>query len=436
MPNEKKKPSKRKVLYLLMAVFVAAFAWFYVDEYGDNGGARDIEKTFSNIPIEYLNEELLMDRGMMLVEDGSDTTFSMKLEGTRSLIAQIDPESIRVTVDLANVTTAGQQMIGRVITYSGKGLWGQRISISQDMVKETTPTSVTVNIQELYSKTVDVKCELKGNVADGYTAGELQLSHSAIDIWGQEEDISPISYAKVTLDIGSATSTVSQALPVQFYTEDGQLVDSGVRTTVEEVQATLPVSVTKELRLRIDFRDAPGARLRNVDWELQPETILVSGDTAQLEGIDSITLTEFDLLSLEQGTNTYVYPITVPSGCTNLSGVTQATLKIAFKDMVSTQVTTDQFRYENMPVGKNVDILTEEMTVSVFGTAADVAAVTGGDITVVADLSDYSGASGSYTVPAEVEINTSGDVGVTGTYQVQVTIRETDVQDENTGEEP
>lgn len=435
MPNEK-KPNRWKALYLLMAVFVAAFIWFFVDEYGVNGGARLVEKTITGIPLVYTNEDVLADRGLMLVEDSSDATIDLTLKATRSTIGNLDRSKIRVAVDLSNVTRSGEQMVSYIISFVGRTFTGEKLSTLAIQKKDASISSATVNIQELYSKTVDVKCELKGRVADGYTAGELRLSHTAIDIWGQEEDVAPVSYAKITLDIGNAISTVSQALPVQFYTEDGQLVESGIRTTVEEIEATLPVSVTKELRLRIDFQDAPGARLRNVEWELQPETIQVSGDTAQLEGIDSITLTEFDLLSLEQGTNTYVYPITVPSGCTNLSGVTQATLKIAFKDMASAQVTTDQFRYENMPIGKNVDILTEKMTVTVFGPAADVAAITGADITVVADLSDYSGASGSYTVPTVVETNTSGDVGVAGTYQIQVVIREPDDQEENTGEEP
>ena len=51
-------------------------------------------------------------------------------------------------------------------------------------------------------------------------------------------------------------------------------------------------------------------------------------------------------------------------------------------------------------------------------------AVTGENITLVADLSDYSSALGSYTVPAVVEIDSGGDIGIAGTYEIQVAIRE------------
>ena len=48
--------------------------------------------------------------------------------------------------------------------------------------------------------------------------------------------------------------------------------------------------------------------------------------------------------------------------------------------------------------------------------------VTGEDVTIVADLSDYAVASGTYMVPAQVEVD--GRVGVSGTYQVQIRIPE------------
>ena len=47
---------------------------------------------------------------------------------------------------------------------------------------------------------------------------------------------------------------------------------------------------------------------------------------------------------------------------------------------------------------------------------------TGEDVTIVADLSDYAVASGTYMVPAQVEVD--GRVGVSGTYQVQIRIPE------------
>ena len=212
---------------------------------------------------------------------------------------------------------------------------------------------------------------------------------------------------------------------MNYYGVDGVgVVGAGIRTTVEKVQVSLPVFVTKELRLTMNYIDAPGARIRNMKHVLDPGTIMVSGPAETLRDRETIVLGDFDLLSVGNTESTHTYGITVPDGCTNLSGVTRSTLTISYPDKTSASVVTDRIRFENAPEGKNLEVQTPETVVSIFGTEADVDAVTGENITLVADLSDYSSALGSYTVPAVVEIDSGGDIGIAGTYEIQVAIRE------------
>ena len=420
MRNEKQ--NLRKVLYTILAITVAAGIWLFADlTSGGSGGPRTCDREITDIPIEYYNQASLEDKGLMLVEEGTDSTIDLTLSGTRTLISWLDRSDISVTVDLSKVESAGVQNIGYKVNYLDRRFLNNALT-----TKDASIYTATVNISELYSRTVEIRCELKGNVAEGFSAGQVQLSRTSLEIQGQAEDIDPVSYAKVIFDIGQdAEETVSETLELHFYDQSGkELKNSGIRPEAESVQATLPVYVTKELPLEIRFIESPGARERNTEYEIRPKSIRVSGDAGKLKNVDSIVLEDLDLLSLSPGPNTYSFAITVPEGCQNLSGVARATLQISYVDMTSAQVTTNQFRYENLPEGKAADILTEEMTVTVFGTAADVEAVTGENITVVADLSDYASALGTYTVPAIVETTADGDIGVSGAYEVQVTIRE------------
>lgn len=411
---QSEKNSKRKALYLLLAVLVAAAIWFFVDETSD----RTVDREINDIPITYTRvDTVLADRGLMLLDEGTDATIDLTVTGSRRQVVALDASDIRVTCDLGNITSSGTQQASISISnYGSLRVTGQSFYMA------------TVNISELYSKTVDVKCQLIGEVAEGYTAEKLQLSTEKLEIRGQAEDIDPVSYAKVTLDIGeAATETVSKTLTWQYYDENDQLLESkGIHPTVESVQATLPVYATKELQLVVNFKEAPGASRENLNVDIKPSTILVYGDAAQLKNVDTITLGTFNLLDLvnDPRTTGHTYSIIIPDGCQNLSGVTRATLTVSFIDMTSAEVTATQFEAANVPEGKTVRILTEELPVAIFGTAADVEAVTEENVTVIADLSDYSGASGTYTVPATVQIGTDGDVGVSGTYQVQVTIQE------------
>nr|WP_325180522.1 CdaR family protein [uncultured Oscillibacter sp.] len=419
---ENEKAGRRKVVYLLLAVLVACGIWLYVDL----SSGQTVTQEYLDIPIEYLYESTLTDRGLMLVEDGTDLTIDLTLKGTRWNICSLDRSQIWVTASLLDVTSAGKQRVNYNVSYTNPKFNNNANAIQKE---RASFGMATVNISELYSRTIDVSCELVGNVAESYSAGQVELSHPEVEVRGLQEDIEPISYAKVTLDIGnSAVETVSRDLELQFYDQNGQLLDKAdIHSSVENVKATLPVFVTKELRLVVNFTDAPGCRARNTEYFIEPQTIAVSGDATMLKNVETLELGKYDLRELgttaSENYTTTNYMIILPDGCTNVSGVTRAALRIRFKDMTSATVSTENISWLNLPEGKRVEALTGSLAVKVFGTEADVSALTGEDIAVTVDLDDYSAASGTYTVPAEVTVN-KGDVGISGLYQIQVTIRE------------
>lgn len=423
---EKEKTGRRRVVYVLLSILVAAGIWLYADlTSGPNGTPQTKTREFLDIPIEYLYENTLTDRGLMLVENGTDRTIDLTLEGTRWDICSLDRSKIRVTASLFDITSAGEQRVNWNISFTDS-----KFSPSNIGTEDASIRMATVNISELYSRTIDVSCELVGGVADTYSAGQVELSHTEVEVRGLQEDINPISYAKATLDIGAnAVETVTRDLELQYYDKDGRLLDkSGIYSSVENVRATLPVFVTKELHLAVDFIDAPGCRARNTEYVIEPQTIAVTGDATKLKGVDTLKLSPaYNLLELgttaSENYTTTNYPIILPEGCTNVSGVTRAALRIRFKDMTSATISTENISWLNLPEGKRVELLTDSLAVKVFGTEADVSVLTGEDVAVTVDLGDYSAASGTYTVPAEVTVN-KGDIGISGLYQIQLTIRE------------
>lgn len=437
MRNE--KMNKRKAFYILLAILISAALWYFVDEFGNGGGPYLVEQKVTDIPIDYISEDTLTDRGLMLLQDGTSQTIDLTFRGARRVVTRLDRSKIRVTVDLSSVSRAGVQGIGTSLSFTDR-----KFSLNNNVtIMDRSFYNATVNISELNSNMVDVRCELVGNVAESYSAGEIQLSQDTLEIRGLAKDINPVSYAKVVLDIGkNAVETVSKDLPIQFYDRYDNLVENkNIYPTVDTIQATLPVFVTKELTLVVDFKEAPGARKSNLDAPITPATITVSGDAGKLKNVDTIVLGEFDLLDLlKEGVSsesyaTYSYPIIIPEGCQNLSGVTRATMQIKFNDLATSEVTATQMQYAALPEGKEAQILTEELLVTVFGTATDVANITTENLLVTADLTDYSAASGTYTVPATVSVKGNGDIGILGKYQVQVTIREP-AAEEPPAEEP
>ena len=99
----------KKIPYILLALLVAVVFWLFVDEFGDNGQPRSVLSQITDIPITYVGEDDLADRGLMLVDEGTSATVDLTLEGPRRTIVRPGREDVRITADLSDVTGAGVQ---------------------------------------------------------------------------------------------------------------------------------------------------------------------------------------------------------------------------------------------------------------------------------------------------------------------------------------
>lgn len=406
------KTSTRKIVHMSISIVIAICTWLFVDTIN----ATEVTIVIEDIKVEYVGVETdLASRGLLLLDD-SDQYVTLTLQGVRNLITKLDPDLMRVEADLSEITTTGEQEV----TYHE--IYPSSEFTNNITVIEGTPYQITVNIGNLYSKDIPVRYEIQGAVAEGYSAGAIELSVESFEIRGLQETIEQVEYAKVILEIDEATRSVTQTLAYEYYDASGNVVDGkDIQTDVDTIDITMPVNITKQIRMVVDFEQAPGASLDNVSYTLSPEYVSVTGDAELLERMNVIVLDTFDLLDLS-GNSTYYYSLDLPDGVENLSGYSRVTMEIAFVDMSNVTVVADQFVINNIPDGKIATVVTSSVGVRIFGTSTDVAAVSAQDMTLTIDMSDYSGASGTYTVPVTVTLDTAGDVGLSGTYQVQVNL--------------
>ena len=404
------KSKRRKIFYVFLSLLIASMVWFYVSN-GD-----EVNISVHNVPVEFLNEDTtLADKGLMRVSGEEDVTVDLKLKVARGLVFRFDPSEIRLVSDLSTVTYAGKQSVSYNILLPS-GISSRDVSVESPSVR-----TVQVEIGELNKKDVEVRCNVVGNVAEGYIAGTVELLPDTLEVRGQQSDIMQISYAQVTLNIENATSTVVELLDYELYDFNDQVIDNkNIHPMSESVQVTMPVLKVKEVPLTVDFVESAGARLDNFSWSLSYSSITLSGDASLMASIDEISLGTLALEDL-RGQETFSYEIPVPNGANNLSGITSVALTISATDTETKKIETTSFSYENFSGDAPVSVLTSSLTVTLRGTAEDIAAVTGNDVQVIANLSGIEADSGSYTVPARISV-AGYDLGAVGTYEVTVHI--------------
>ena len=256
-----------------------------------------------------------------------------------------------------------------------------------------------------------------------------------LEVWGPQSEVTRVSYAQVTLNIENASSTINEQLAYELYDENGELIENtGIHSASNTVQVTMPVISATEVPLVVGFIEEPGIRKESFDYALNVDYVTLSGDANEIAQLGELVLGEVALAEITEP-QTITFPIPIPEGLTNLSGVSDATLTIANRDVTTANRTVTAFGYDNFDDSeRRVEVVTSSLNVVLRGAAETLEGIESVDMIAIADLSDVTNASGTYTVPAIIRIDGEPDVGLAESYQLTVRISaETDTAEE-TGE--
>ena len=399
----------KKALYMVVSLLFAVAFWFYVD----NAEGNTITGTYTAIPVEFIGEtDTLPSRGLMLAKQEKPTV-NLVLRGPRSVITGLNRSNLSVQVNLTQISAVGTYKL----TYDL--MTPDNVSRSSVTIEQASVSTVTVHIIEMTEKTVPVHVTIQGDVAEDYIymAEKMVAQPSAITISGREEDVDLIDSAHVVVDITDASHTLSKEFDYEFLDEsDNTIVNNAVRVSDMRISVTVPVYVVKTLPLTVNFSEAPGSTLENVDWSIEVESIDVAGEAANLLTKDYISLGVINLSSLLSDTEMRM-DISLPAGCINLSGTTSTAVSVKFKNLETRAFSVTDITPIGLSENQTFSRVTNTIDVVVRGSARDLEQLTPENIRIVVDLSQYV-FKGTYSVPATVLVDGFSRVGAVGSYSV------------------
>lgn len=404
-------PENRKILRIICSILVAISIWIYVDE----EKTINVKMPVNDLPVEFSGEDTtLADNGLMLLS-GYDTTVDLVLKGPRKVLWKLNKNEIRIVADTSGVQDTGVQSLTYEVVYP------DNVQRSQIQVESASVYAITVTVGELYTKEIPIKCELKGDVAVGYVAEELLLDPSMLVLRAQRDDLLNVSYAKIQVNVNGLKETLIQTVEYQLYDyNDIPIENEKIRVATRLIQVTLPVKTVKDVPLRLNFVEAVGSTMQQVEYEFSQETIRLKGDKAVLDSIESIVLDTIYLQDLAES-QTLRYTISVPDGAEVVGGNTEVTVTVTMRGVSERRIGTNRFSCVNVAEGLMASVVTENLTVTLRGLATEVDALTGENLLITADLNGITEA-GDYTVPVSVQVNGYQNIGIKGSYQVIVRV--------------
>ena len=404
---------KNKITTLLLSLFIAFGLWVYVITTVSPGS----EETFHNIPVVREGETVLQERGLMITEVSAGTV-SLKLSGTRKDLAKVNSGNITLKVDLSKIYEPGTHSLNFTTSYPGD------VASNAFVEEARMPESITFVVEERRNKEVPVEIKWIGASPEGFLTDKESrvLDYPAVTVVGPASVADQIEKAVIEVDLTDRRESISESFRYTLCDAEGNPVDAEkITTNVQEVRLDVKIQRFKDLKLTYNLVPGGGATADNADITLSVDTIRVSGSEAVLDKLgDELVIATINLGEYAKNTE-LTCGINLPEGITNLTGVTEVKINLAFKGLTSKSLVLDGFRIVNLPEGLTAEITTQELEVKIRGPIQLVQRVTTGDILAAVD---FTGAeAGSYSF--KVTITFSGEfaaLGVVEQYSVYATV--------------
>lgn len=404
---------KNKLLTGLLSLGVALVLWLYVVTVV----SPNSDVHFKNVPIAIQGEAVLQDRGLMIVSDELPTV-SLQLEGNRTDLNKINNSNISIGVDVSGIGEPGRYNLSLTQPNFLTDVPNTAITVlSKD------PSTVTVEVDRRISKPVPVDIQYSGTLPENYMADKENrvLDYENVTVSGPQAVVDQIAMARIEVDLGNRNESLSGQYTYTLCNEKGEPVDAKmIVTDVEAVSLTLKIVRVKEVKLTVAVTEGGGATAETGIITLDPQVILVSGSDSLLENLESVELGEINLSELKQD-EVLTFPIKLPEGITNETGVTEVKVDVKFPELATKELTVKNIQPINIPTGMDVQIITKQLELLLRGPKDAVEKVNAENITVTVDFTGQQ--PGTTTVKAQITVSIPG-VGAVGTYQVTATVKE------------
>ena len=417
MNEEKKRPEEPKgkkapftvknVFYhntfvLAFSFVVAVVVWFIMSA---NSASRNV--VIHDVPIQVNISSAAQEEGLQIF-NMSYNTADVEVSGNNLLTSRLTADDFEVSVTLNPTSTKVAGNTLQKMTLQVRAV--KTNSMGSYEIASVSPEEVTVEYDRSREVTFPIENHIQYSSADGYYAGTPVLSADNVTISGPESAVNRISHVAVSYNVENALrQDASFTCPIRLYDQNNQEITdtSGMYLTmnVDTIDVTIPVTPVKTVSLTASTLHQPEGFSQD-RIQVSPSEITIAGTSDVLSGISEIQLdTIIDFAQLDvNGTNVFTSDITLPSGVRNISAVgdavSQATVTINLNGYEEASVTASAANIQLVNAPTGAQLSTSSLPVSVVGPEAQVTRLTGSEVSVQVDLSNFQDRTGTVEVPA------------------------------------
>ncbi len=415
---------KSKLFAMIVSVLAAMCLWVYVVTVVNPDG----DMVIGNIPVTFSGAEVLReDHGLVITGDYQEFV-SVHFYGKNTDLKTLDQhkDEIKAVIDVSKVRSTKEYTMTYDITLPSA------VSASSITKMDKNPSSITFRVERQITKSVEVKGDFANvKIAEGYMLDSTSFDYDSVTVEGPESIVSTIDSAQVTLDRSNVDKTITESVSYVLLDKSGEQVDPTELTlSTDAIEVTMKIVKYKVVPIEVQLLYGDGLQEQDVSYDYEPKAVTLSGDSAVLDGLNSIQLDPIDLSMLTSNDETVTQTILIPNDAKNVSGEENVSVRITITGkQIKTLRTTNIVFIGVDETQFKATSLSQQVQVTIRADAADANKITANNIRIVADMSAYT-QTGTYQVPVTVRIDGYQSAGAIGQYSIAVNLAAADTETE------
>lgn len=260
----------------IASVIVAFLFWLVIINITD----PTTSKTFHDIPVKILNENVITSANQVYeIEDGD--TVQVTVKGKRSFVETLTETDFTATADLTELSKVNAVSIDVKLNKESNS----SVEMSWDNAV------LKVNLEKRVTQKFKVRVDYQGELSENYVLGEMVAKPNIVEVSCGESKFRKIDHVGVMVTLNGQSEDFEAKYTPVLYDKDGDaLDDTNVTFSNNTIRVSTEVRGTKEVPILVSTRGTPAEGYRLVQTDYKPETIRVSGTSSALEKVEIIKI--------------------------------------------------------------------------------------------------------------------------------------------------
>lgn len=383
------RKSRQQLIIKICCVIAAFVLWLYTSN------DETVNKTYkmTNIPIEIVNEDVLIESGLILLPN-QDFTTSLRITGTPAEVYSVTPKEFKIVADIGAyaLKKGGNKIPINIVKKPNRN-----INIINDGAMW-----ITISVDDYVEKSFTIKPKINGESKNGFYKEAPIITPATVVVSGAKEYMDSVEEVFAEIRMDNADKNVNLLANTKAVDKTGREIPE-VQLSPKFVDVVVPIQKTKQVGINIKTKGELNANYILKSINPKVDKVVITGEPKALVGIDKLETEPIDLSILTSEKTDVKLNLILPQGIKLVQAKQHIDTQIILDKVIQKNINLS-INMKNLEEGASAKLQKDSVSIVISGGKNILNSLTSSNIECFVNLQALD--EGEYTIPVIIELPT------------------------------